>query len=370
MDWVRIGIICVFSLIAATDGLQTLVCFTLPLVAGLFAERFFDTETKLLSKRNLVTGALAAVVLVFSLIGFVSIDKISGGVTAGYAEAYSAWSAMSGWTNNFLGFFHKWFTLLGIDVVAGDPLVSSASIVNMIRIFGALLLLIAPIILVCRYNKIQNSALRAVLIGHFAVTAFILFAITFGKLGGANWRLVPMLGTSVMATFFAAVELIKQKKAAGRIGALILAFLILMACIPARDIAKMPADYGEDNSWHVVARELEARGLKYGYANFWWAEVVTMISGGEVVVANLSPNQKSPQQYNYQQPYGSYEDKDTDRYFLLLTESENSEMSAWLQRQRVVDRIVEEFTIMSEPYDLRGYKGEVMYVYVFAENIL
>ena len=94
-----------------------------------------------------------------------------------------------------------------------------------------------------------------------------------------------------------------------------------------------------------------------------------MISGGEVVVANLSPSQRSPQQYNYQQPYGSYDDKDTDRYFLMLTESENSAMSAWLQRQHAMDKIVEEFTIISEPYDLRGYKGEVMYVYVFAENI-
>ena len=128
IDWVRIGIICVFSLIAATDGLQTLVCFTLPLVAGLFAERFFDSETPLLSKRNLVTGSLAAVVLMFSLIGFVSIDKIAGGVTAGYADAYSSWSAMSSWTDNFLGFFYNWFTLLGADVVAGDPLVSGASI--------------------------------------------------------------------------------------------------------------------------------------------------------------------------------------------------------------------------------------------------
>jgi hypothetical protein len=89
-----------------------------------------------------------------------------------------------------------------------------------------------------------------------------------------------------------------------------------------------------------------------------------------VVVANLSPNQNSPKQYNYHQPYGSYEDKDTDRYFLMLTESENTDMSAWLQRQRVTGRIIEEFTIISEPYDLRGYKGEVMYVYVFAENIL
>lgn len=369
MDWVRVGIICVFSLIAATDGLQTLVCFTLPLVAGLFAERFFDSETPLLSKRNLVTGSLAAAILVFSLIGFVSIDKIAGGVTAGYADAYSSWSSMGDWTNNFLGFFYNWFTLLGVDAVANDPLVSGASIVNMIRIFGALLLLIAPIILACRYNKIQSSALRAVLIGHFAVTAFILFAITFGKLGGANWRLVPMLGTSVMATFFAAVELIRQKKAAARVGALILAFLILMACIPALDISKMPADYGENNSWHTVARDLEARGLKYGYANFWWAEVVTMISGGEVEVANIYEGQKSPQQYNYQQPHGSYEDKDTNRYFLLLTERENGNMAAWLQKQRAMGKITEEFTIKSEPYNLRGHAGEVMYVYVFSENI-
>lgn len=369
MDWARVGIICVFSLIAATDGLQTIVCFTLPLFAGLIAERFFDSETPLLSKRNLATGTLAAVVLVFSLIGFVSIDKISGGVTAGYAEAYSAWSAMSSWTDNFLGFFYNWFTLLGADVAAGDPLVSGASIVNMIRIFGAILLLAAPIILACRYNKIRSSALRAVLIGHFAVTAFILFAITFGKLGGANWRLVPMLGTSVMTTFFAAIELIRQKKAAARIGVLILAFLILMACIPARDIAGMPADYGENNSWHTVARDLEARGLKYGYANFWWAEVVTMISGGEVIVSNIYENKSNPQAYNYQQPYGSYDDKDTDSYFLLLTEKENSNMSNWLQRQRALGKITEEFTIKSEPYNLRGHAGELMYVYVFPENI-
>ena len=369
MDWVRVATICVFSLIAATDGLQTLVCFTLPLIAGIFAERFFDAEQKLTSRRNLGTGVLLVLVLLFSAVGFMLIDVITGGVTAGYADAYSAYSAMSGWTNNFLGFFYNWFTLLGVNVGDGDPLVSMDSIVNMVRIFGALLLLIAPVILSCRYNKIQSSAIRAVLIGHFAVTAFILFAVTFGKLGGANWRLVPMLGTSVMTSFFAAVELIRQKKAAARVGALILAVLILLACVSALDIAKMPADYGEDNSWHTVAAELEARGLKYGYANFWWAEVVTMISGGNVEIANLYPGQRSPTKYNYQQPADSYEDKDTDRYFLLLTESENSEMSTWIAGQRTLGKISEEFVVESEPYNLRGYVGNVMYVYVFPENI-
>ena len=50
-------------------------------------------------------------------------------------------------------------------------------------------------------------------------------------------------------------------------------------------------------------------------------------------------------------------------------ESENKEMAVWLERQRMAGKISEEFTIESEPYNLRGYVGEVMYVYVFPENI-
>ena len=369
MDWVRVAVICVFSLVAATDGLQTLVCFTLPLVVGIFAERFLDSDTKLICRRNLHTLALLGMVGILSVIGYLLIDFVSGGVTAGYAEAYSAYSAMSTWTNNFLGFFYNWFTLMGVSVEAGTALVSKKSVFAMIRIFGAIMLLVIPVILVCRYNKIQSDALRAVLIGHFAVTAFILFAVTFGKLGGANWRLVPMLGTSVLTSFLASVELIRQKKAAARVGALLLALLILLACVSALEIYKMPADYGEENSWHTVACELEARDLKYGYANFWWAEIVTMLSDGAVEVANLYPGQRSPAKYNYQQPVDSYEDKDTDRYFLLLTESENKDMATWLQKQRTLGKISEEFTIESEPYDLRGYTGSLIYVYVFPENI-
>jgi hypothetical protein len=207
------------------------------------------------------------------------------------------------------------------------------------------------------------------LIGHFAVSAFVIFAFTFGRLGGANWRLTPMLGTSVILTVVTAVEFLRQKKATARVGALLAALIIIMAAVPALKIASMPADYGRENSWHVAAEELEARGLKYGYANFWWAESVTMFSDGKVQVANLYPDRMAPTEYNYQLPADSYEDKDTDRYFLLLTESENVKMALWLNAQRLSGKITEEFTIMSEPYDLRGYTGKLLYVYVFSENL-
>ncbi len=368
-DWVRLAVLFVFIVLAATDGLQTLICLTLPLVCGIFAERLFDAGERIASKKNLMTLVVLATVVVASTIGLALIGVISHGVSAGYAEAYSAYSAMSSWTDNFLGFPVNWFSLLGVSVSAGDPLVSLDSIYNMVGIFGGLMLLVAPVVLLCRYNKITNPAIKILLVGHFAVSAFILFAVTFGKLGGANWRLTPMLGTSVMLSFVAAVDLIKQKKVAARVGALLLAALIVMAAVPAMKIAAMPPDYGRENSWHVAVRELEGRGLEYGYANFWWAELITMLSDGKVRVANIAAGQPKPVPYRYQVPKDSFDDKDTDRYFLLLTESENAAMASWLSAQRYAGKIVEKFTIESEPYNLRGYVGKLLYVYVFSENL-
>ena len=122
------------------------------MVAGIFADRFFDSDTNLICRQNIFTAILLALVGMLSIVGFLLIDFVSGGVTAGYADAYSSYSAMSSWTNNFLGFFYNWFTLLGVSVAEKTPLVSSESIVTMIRIFGALLLLVVPVILVFRYN--------------------------------------------------------------------------------------------------------------------------------------------------------------------------------------------------------------------------
>lgn len=367
--YARPAVFLLFALLAATDGLQTLVCFTLPVLAGIFIERFFDAGEKLSSSRNLKTLGFLAALTAVSAVGFILIEKISDGVTAAYADAYSTYSDMSSWAGNFIGFWENWFSLLGVSVKAGDPLVSLDSIKNMIGIFGGIVLLAAPVVLLCRYNKITDRAVKILLIGHFMVSAFIIFAVTFGRLGGANWRLVPMLGTSVMLTVAASAEMIRQKAASARLGALIAAVLILMASVPAMTIAKMPVNYGRDNSWHVAARELESRGLEYGYANFWWAEAITMFSDGRVQVANLYPNQASPIEYYYQLPADSYKDKKTDNYFLLLTESENAKMAAWLNGKRLSGSITEEFTIVSEPYDLRGYTGTTLYVYVFAENI-
>ncbi|MBQ1244587.1 MAG: hypothetical protein IIX94_02450, partial [Clostridia bacterium] len=46
-------VLCVFSLCTATNGLQSLITFSLPLIAGLFLERLFDTEKNRFWSRTL-----------------------------------------------------------------------------------------------------------------------------------------------------------------------------------------------------------------------------------------------------------------------------------------------------------------------------
>ncbi len=371
-DWLRLAVLLLFCLIAATDGLQTLVCFTMPLLGGLLIDYFLNEKNTLARSGKTAVGVLMVLIGLFSGVGFLLIETVSGGVSAGYANAYSTYSNMGDWTNNFLGTFYNWFTLFGISVKQGQYFVSVDSVIALIKIFGALMLLFLPFVLCAKMNRFKNPLIRVVLMGHLCVSAFIIFATTFGSLGHANWRLTPMMGTSAICCYLAAAEWIRENGKL-RLSALLLAAMIVLAGITGLDIARMPADYGRNNSWHMAARVLKEKNLTYGYANFWWAELVTLISGNEVQVINIEGDKAEPSQNNYQIPFGCYEDRelpeDCPGYFLMLTERERTKMDAWLKKQSKDGKISDYFTITSEPYYAGGYSGKELYVYVFPENI-
>lgn len=369
IDWVRVGLLAVFSLLSATDGLQTFISFTLPLLCAVFMERFLDANVKWNSRCNIGTLALLVLVALSSVIGYLLIPTLSHGMIADYANTYAYYSSMSSWTDNFLGFFHSWFTLLGVNAKTGTPLLGNLSIVNVVRIFGGLVLLIAPFVLLFRYNKVRERSIRIVLIAHFAVSALILYVVTFGRLGGINWRLTPMLVTSVIATLITAIELIRQQRVAARIGVLLLALLLMLSGVSAFYIARMPADFGRRNASHVAAETLEARGLKHGYADFWLAEIITMLSDDEVQAVSVQIDDGVPTEFTYQTFYNCYDNKDTDRYFLLLNEMHATELADWIALQRKAGKISEEFTIASEEYTVDDSGGSNLFVYVFPENI-
>ena len=369
--WWIVRLICLglFSLAAGSDGLMSLVCCSLPVLASLAAERFLDGKTKLFARQNFRSWVTFAVILASSAAGFLLIPAITHGVKAGYADGYSRYSAMSKWTENAQNFLLNWLKLFGVSTNR-ESFMSGEALLAALRIFGALLLLILPFILLIRLPKIKNTRLKMLVSAHAAASALILFAVIFGSLGNTAWRLAPMLGTAILTTYTAAVCALKSGTVTRRVCVTGLLVLGLLCALPANEIRKLPADYNRDSARFTAAAELKARGLKYGYATFWWCELITVFSDNEVQASNMIITKENvPGVTTYQDYKNNYKDKDTDCYFLLLSATENETMAKWLEQQREEEKITDCIVIDTKEYAGPGGSGKKLYVYLFCENI-
>lgn len=353
----------VFTILNATNGFQMLILTVLPVAAGVFFERLLDREMPIFSKKNLsplfVLGIMAAGVL----IGTILLRHLLGGISAGYANAYSTYDKPSAWFENLDTFFMHWFTLLGMNIAEKDPLFSLDSIVNLLRLGTALLLLVVPIIALCCYRKIQSKYTRVLLLGHIFLFAFLLFGTVCGRLGAANWRLTPLVGTSVLTSAAVIGEAWDQRKTAvcgARLGVLVLLVFTLLSGYNAKTVSDMPYDYGRDNNLHVLAETLEAEGLTYGYATFWQSQAITLISDSEVKCRGITVNKDEIVPYRYQSNEAHYRDQDgVSEYFVLLTIAEfNTVRSSDYWVNLTANSFVRQISV-----------GEYYCIFVFSDNI-
>ena len=132
---------------------------------------------------------LVAVFLASTIAGLLLLKILSGDVQAGYANAYSCYSGMTAWKDNFLKFGGEWFSLIGVSVKDGDDFVSVEAIGNLIRIFTGIFVLILPIIGACLCKKIESRGAKLVLLAHFVQSTLILFGYIFGRLSSFSLSL-------------------------------------------------------------------------------------------------------------------------------------------------------------------------------------
>jgi hypothetical protein len=161
------------------------------------------------------------------------------------------------------------------------------------------------------YRQISCKALKYMLWAHHITAAIILFLVTLGSLGNANWRLTPLLGTAVLTT------------AIGLYWAVCLIVLLLNALINAGQTCALPVDNGQDNTLHQLTDFLLDHELEYGYATFWQAQAITLLSNQKVRVRNITVDQSGISPRLYQSNKNWYQDRqETNEYFLLLDQTE------------------------------------------------
>lgn len=320
----------VFIMFTATDGISALSIFAIPFIAAIFAEAFANDSNKIFSLKTLKTFASAAIFGVMILLGIKLNERWVGDMTAGYQEAYSAYSGMSTWIEHIQNLPLAWMRLFGVEDMSGQPLFEKKSILNLLRIAASIILAVMPVIATCYYSKIKKAkssqALRIWIWIHWASSAIVLVGYVCGLLSTADWRLTPVIGTSLMLSIIFVHYIAVSKISSGRIIALISIPVILVAILNIQGLINLSKkDYKKENYLFGLTELIEDAGLSYGYASFWNANAITLISDSEVKVRDVNISEYGVSKRLYQSSSEWYKDQPgQDEYFLLLTSYEYS----------------------------------------------
>lgn len=353
-EFSRVGIIVyailtfLFTAAVATDGLQVIVIAIVPVLFSVIAERFFDSEHKIISKKNIPGGFAALTVLVSTAVGFVFLKIISKGVTAGYAEGYSTYDTMADWAENIMDIPRSFMSLIGVSIEQRAPLFNGASIINMLRIAFGVTILAVPVIMLFRYRKIKHRETKMLLFSHIFVSAFVLYGFIFGTLNTANWRLIPMLGTALLTTIACAREFMEACNMVGkRVGILILAIMLSVSAVAAYETANLPTYTSKSRYLFRLSEYLENNDLTYGYADYWESQAISVIAGPDIKVRGIRlDDEDNVIPYYYQTDFTWYEDQaGVDKYFILL---DSGDHFAYIRSDHYLenmDNIIEETEI-------------------------
>ena len=341
------------------DGSQMMILVTVPLLGGLFLERFFDTESKLNCRENKTFVFLAGLLMLASLFGLIWLFGILNARTAGYADAYSVWSNMNEWSQHLLDLPNAWFRLFGLEIYERVPMFGIASVGYMLRLLTALVIAILPIGLLIRYKHIKDRPLKIFLWSHLILSAAIVFAFVFGLLYTANWRLAPIIASGLVLLVMTLGYEIKRCGVAQRLVLLAMVPLVMTAFLNAGVILGKGFYYNRDKAIYQVADFLEEHDLTYGYASFWNSQLITLYTGEKVKARNVSFSDSGLHHENYQTStfwFGPQEG--VDRYFVLMSSNEyktwrNSESgAAVLENKLEIYTNVNGFVIVVFDHDL------------------
>ncbi len=210
---------------------------------------------------------------------------------------------------------------------------------NLILILFALIITVIPIIMTKMYRKFDEAYIRILIFAHWIMTLLILLGYVFGALSAANWRLSPLVCSSVILSVVFMRWLGKNTEFK-RFSSIMVMFYLIICLMSAQVILKMPKDYKQDQGLYPITNFLEEHDLTYGYSTFWNANSITVISDSQVLVRSVTISNGNITPYYYQSEQNWFlPQEEQTQYFLLLSTSEYSQLKSW--DKNFVDSAVE-----------------------------
>lgn len=316
-------IVCVFlwSFFSAFDGLTTLTLSSIPVIGALLLVPVFDLKNKIISKTNMDTALTAIIIIIATALGGIILSVVAKDIGAGYGSAYSNIVNSDEWSNNLMKFLQQWTSLLGADYEFGGAITKGKNILAAVKMSGSLVLFFVPIYALFIFGKVNRNE-KIFIIFHWLMTGFILYGYVFGSLSSVNWRLSPIICSAIIVNIIVWKRLWNVAELR-RVSVLVSSLVVLSCVITVGQIWAMPADYGRDNDHHKAIELLERNGLNYGYATYWNANVLTLLSSSKVKVRDVNIDEDQPRRGWLNSDNIWFDDQpNQDKYFFLLTNSE------------------------------------------------
>ena len=319
--------LCLFLLLTGTDGITGFTLFAIPFAGAVFAEQFINGRNRLLSMNILKAAFRAVMFLVMAAAGNIINNKLVGDLKASYQDANSEFSAMGTWQEHFQKLPFAWIKLLGVKDTPDVMFTDKKGIPNLIFIVAAVLLAALPIVATCCYKKYgsdrRGRLMRMWVWIHWAVTAVVLMGYICGILAAADWRIVPMIGTALILSISFVLWTVTEKSDTSRIAVLLMIPVIAAGVLSCKEVLKIKKDAYKNNVQYQLADFIRKSGVNRGYATFWNANSITLLTDGKVKVSDVIVSDSGVTKRAYQSSTKWYEDvPGQEEYFLLLSQYE------------------------------------------------
>ncbi len=343
-------------IICCTNSTTAIALFALPIIGGVFCERFLDYRTPFRHHKNYTSLLVLLICVIGLLLGTQLGAAIAGDVKALYAEAYSKFSNPNEWWAHVEKLPLAFLNLLGLQINKQNNLASIEGVQAILTIFYALFLTVMPVVALCCYRKIRETGMRILIWAHFIVTAFILVGYFCGLLSVANWRLSPAVCTGVLVSF-SFLRWMYHQVEYKRLSILLCIPLVYLCLQSGWQVVKMPKDFYKTNVNYELGEYLKEQDLTYGYAGFWHAQAITVLEDSKVKARSVDFSDSDGVSASlYQSNWNWFQDQPgQDRYFLLMEQEELEELN------------MSASPVLTMPHEELSYKEYT--IWVFSENI-
>lgn len=304
----------VFFALAATDGIQVLAISTVPLLLGFAIERYFDTETPLLSKKNKSIIISALIVSAATVIGLVALKFLLNGVTSGYANGQMMYDSNEGIMNfreKLASFVSSWYACFDVFFESNIPLMDARQFDPLLKwLFTTILLLTLPTNLIfCK--KIKSKELKRLIAVTLSLHGVLACLWGFTIIGKTFWRLLPAAVMSFILLIADVVYMYRNVK----LKRFAVIFVVVITVFSINSYNYVLA-YNPVKTTYApydgLITDINNHNVENGYANFWIANELIVLTKGDLEIDTAKiDNNGTVYIYEYQnftkEEYGIYD---------------------------------------------------------------